>query len=85
VRSWALMPEGQCWVSLVDGDLVIDRADPRITIAEELVSEWRQGNHHPTVSLDGDLLRVQAKNRTVIYRLVEHVPEYHAWIAEWPD
>jgi hypothetical protein len=67
-------------------DLYIDHADPRVLVADEVLAEWRQGNYyHPALTLDGDLVKIRARNRTVVYRLVEHVPEWRAWIAEWPD
>jgi hypothetical protein len=66
-------------------EIHIDRADPRIQIADELLDEVRAGNHHPDVTLDGDLLKVRAVNRTVIYRIGVHIPDRQGHTAEWPD
>jgi hypothetical protein len=89
-------PRGDCILrsvvsdeALVTGslhaDLYIDHADPRVLIADEVLAAWRQGDRHPALTLDGDLVKIRARNRTVVYRLVEHVPQWRAWIAEWPD
>lgn len=66
-------------------DLYIEQADPRILISDYFVDAWRNGFLPPTVTLTGDVVTIQAVNRKVIYRLGEHVAEWHAYVAEWPD
>ena len=81
-----VIDEGEVWVRNVGDDLDVVRADPRVLISEDLVNAFRVGELQPAVSLDGnDVLRIRVNNRTVIYRLVEHVPAWRAWIAEKPD
>lgn len=65
--------------------LMIDRADPRILVGETLMVMLRRGEGRPGVSLNGDVLTIDAMNGRVIYRLRERVPEAWAWLAEWPD
>jgi len=67
----------------------IVEADPRITITDEFIDRVRQGYGHPNISLVDDVLTMRGTNRTVVYRLVEHVPavgitQSH-YRAEWPD
>ena len=61
------------------------KADPRILIAEEIVERIRRGEAAPEVTLRGGVLTIDAANRRVVYRLVRHMPEWRAWVAEWPD
>jgi len=88
-RDWALAPKGECHLRNDEyGRIYVDRADPRILISDELVEQWRTRHGlfcHPAVTLDGDAATIRAANRTVVYRLTEHVPEWRAWTAEWPD
>jgi hypothetical protein len=88
-RDWAFAPRGECHLrNGEDGRLWVDRADPRLLISDGLVEQWagRHGMfHHPAVTLADRVVTIRAANRTVVYRLVEHVPEWRAWIAEWPD
>lgn len=61
-------------------------ADPVIQISATLLEMIREGR--PWVRdavLDGDLLRIEAVNRTLIYRIGEQVPDRYAYYAEWPD
>jgi hypothetical protein len=66
-------------------EICIDRADPRIQIADDFLDEIRAGNHHPDVTLDGDLLKIRAVNRTVVYRIGVYIPDRRVHTAEWPD
>lgn len=68
-----------------DGTLTVVRADPRILISVELLEEFREGRRTPEVTVTGDVLRIEAANRTVIYRIGDEVPYMHAYYAEWPD
>lgn len=67
------------------GALTVDRADPRVMVSAELLDEWRSGKGEPEVTINGDVLRIEASNRTVIYRIGEKVPDMYAYFAEWPD
>jgi hypothetical protein len=66
-------------------EIHLDHADPRIQIAEDFLNEIRGGHHHPGVALDGDLLKIRATNRTVIYRIGIYTPDRKVYTAEWPD
>lgn len=68
-----------------DGILTVDQADPRILISAELFDELISGIGDPEVTVTGDVLRIEASNRTVIYRIGEKVPGMRAYYAEWPD
>ncbi|MEU8278216.1 hypothetical protein ACFYOK_37385 [Microbispora bryophytorum] len=78
---------GECIVTRHwdDGTLTVDRADPRILISAELLDEFREGKRTPEVTVTEDVLRIEAANRTVIYRIGDKVPHLHAYLAEWPD
>jgi len=70
------------------GQLVIDRADSRVLVPRRIVDEVRQGKRRAQghwCSLTGDVLRIQATNRTVVYRLGQLLPERDSYEAEWPD
>lgn len=64
--------------------LFIDRADPRVLISAAIVDAARAGDS-PFLTLDDDLLRITAENRTVLYRLGEKSVSSLAYVAEWPD
>jgi len=95
------LPQGECILtSLYDVgaeiSVRIDHADPRILISAELLAQIAAAPH-PFAALTGGrgpddapfwlgaVLRIDAANRTVIYRIVEYVPAIHGYIAEWPD
>jgi hypothetical protein len=89
---------GECWITRIDDpagtQLRIDRADPVIRIAPELLADVPAPSPHPPerpATYDGKILRIRGINRTVIYRIrdiMEPRPgQYGAWdyIGEWPD
>lgn len=81
---------GNIWVTHLDESLVIERADPKIWVSCEFLAEIEAGmptraDGRPYAELDGDLLRINADNRTVVYRLGEHHFELDVYEAEWPD
>jgi hypothetical protein len=93
------LPRGECIVTSLPGygedgsiPIRIDHADPRILISGELLDHIAD---HPddTRRLDvatchtyvGAVLRIDAVNRTVIYRITEFIPAVYGYIAEWPD
>ncbi|HEV8653144.1 MAG TPA: hypothetical protein VG276_28060 [Actinomycetes bacterium] len=61
------------------------QADPRTLIVDELLEEIRQGKARPWVTLDGEVLTIRGSNRTVIYRIGEHLEDYRCHVLEWPD
>lgn len=77
--------------------LRIDHADPRILISSELLAEAfmrpeagvsvsaPQPGRNGTPFWQGAVLRVEAVNRTVVYRMVEYLPSVRGYIGEWPD
>ena len=81
---------GELWLTRTmfdDGTnsyLTIDRADPEIHIAAELISELKSGRFGPDVQLDHDLLRINARNRDVIYVVEPEGPDGICY-AHWPD
>jgi hypothetical protein len=76
--------------------LSIERSDPVIHISHEILKRWMAGDHLPEVTVTplerwnprtpvpGTVIRIQGRNRTVIYRLTERL-NAHTWLAEWPD
>lgn len=90
------LPDGTCTLTrLENGRLRIDQADPRVLMSAELVTE-AAASPHPDVELDradfthpgahvGAVLKINAVNRRLVYRLTEYVAAVHGYIAEWPD
>lgn len=79
---------GECVVAVTPEGLRIDHADPRVLISAEVVHDLRAGvilRGSPHITLNGDLLRIEAVNRTVIYRIGEKTIDRFAYVAEWPD
>lgn len=72
---------GEDWLEIV-------HAEPEALFAGELLRGIRQGQEALGVTLTepavGGLLRIEARNRTVVYRLVEH-KEHDVFVGEWPD
>jgi hypothetical protein len=78
--------------------LHIVAADPRALISEELLDRFRvhPGRCNDTGRTCGDevslqvvdgaeVLTIQAANRTLVYRVGEHLPDRRAYVIEWPD
>lgn len=78
-----------CENSLLEPRLLVKRADPRVKIVGNLIREaktTRPGlDDRPLAQVDGDLFRINAHNRTVVYRLVEYLEGEDVYLAEWPD
>lgn len=68
--------------------LEILSAEPQAVFSGELLRGIRQGNTALGVTLTevavGGVLRIEARNRTVVYRLVEQ-KEHDLFVGEWPD
>ena len=65
-------------------------AAPRTLVDDEVLNDIREGrNPWDHVTLDGDVLTIRGTNRTVVYRIVGHHPDWlnrpHTWVMEWPD
>ncbi|MGH3217908.1 MAG: hypothetical protein ACRDPY_04120 [Streptosporangiaceae bacterium] len=68
--------------------LLIERADSQVLVPRRIVDEVREGCRRSEgrwVSLTGDVLRIRATNRTVVYRLGKLLPDRDCYEAEWPD
>jgi hypothetical protein len=87
------LPQGECITTVLpDGGLRIDRADPRILISTELI-DMIADNPSPLARLDttgcqtfiGALLKIDAANRQVVYRITGWLPRIRGFTAEWPD
>lgn len=77
---------GRCVLTRTYAGLHVDRADPQALISTVLLNQLRAGRpHHPAVSLDGDLLRIEGTNRTVIYRIGGPAPNGMSYYMAWPD
>lgn len=92
---------GICTLHHYGYKLVIERADPVISIHAYHVNQLRPGTEQPgpdaepwssrlwglppEISLDGDLLRMEGFNWTVIYRVGEKIHDSSAYRCEWPD
>lgn len=66
--------------------LSIERADPVVRASARLVDQIRAGTELlPGCGIDGDLLRIEADDRTVVYRIMEQVPDRFCYVLRWPD
>ena len=92
------LPEGECTLSRRDGTLWIEHADSRILISLELLDAIVRGEQSPEVSIRvrddadtspgcwlGAVIRIEAANRTVLYRITGYAHWCLSYIAEWPD
>lgn len=88
--------DGVCELTMTGGtppafedQLLVGRADPRVKITGEFINEALakpcRVHGAPYVELDGDLLRINGDNRTVVYRLVCHDTSTDLYYGEWPD
>lgn len=67
----------------VDGALHILRAEPEALFSRELVDDMR-GREDSLYTLSGNLLKIYAVDRTVIYRLTA-TPDGRYYTGVWPD
>lgn len=70
---------GTLTITQVGDRLRIDHADPTIRVSVDLLDQLRQGNRHPDMRLDGDLLTITGVNRTVLYRVQPADAEQVNW------
>jgi hypothetical protein len=81
------LPYGEAIFSRKDGKLIIEQADPLILISDVIVDQLRNNEIRldlgPETRLDGDsTLIIEASNRTIVYRIGEHLPHLHAYTAD---
>ena len=91
---------GECWLSRMWtlAEVRCERADPRMLITADLLDQIAStGYDHPAVTLtrpfpyrkqsrhSGAVLRIEAVNQTVVYRVGEYLPDRFCYVAEWPD
>lgn len=67
--EYAAPGPGQCILHNIDGQLLVERADPVVAISEALIAEIRAGTAHAGLSLDGQTLVIDASGQRVAYRL----------------
>ena len=92
------LPTGSWSFSRRDGRPWIDHADPCVLISLELLDMIVRGEMRPEVTVRvrdphysgpgcwlGAVIRIEAANRTVLYRLAEYKDFCLAYVAEWPD
>jgi len=96
------MPAGKCVTSRRDGHLWVERADSRVLVSLELLDAIVGARWQPEVTIRlrdesycgpgmwlGAVIRMEAANRTVVYRLTGQVADgagsVLGYIAEWPD
>lgn len=60
---------GQCLLHVLDGCLLIERADPVVAISYGMIRQVRGGQAPAGISLDGNVLVIDAANQRVSYRL----------------
>lgn len=69
--------------------LELVEAPPRAYFAAELLVQIRQGKAMPEIYIDkvevGGTLKIKARNRSAVYRLVEFVDSQKIFVGEWPD
>jgi hypothetical protein len=76
---------GDCVVGREGDDIVIWRADPVTQITHTMVEEIRAGNCRPEITLEGDILTINAVNRRVVYRIYWDTFDGYNYVMQWPD
>jgi hypothetical protein len=78
---------GECRLTRIDdmdgSRIEVIRADPRVLIDAAVLQDRERWL--PCATLVDGILRIEAANRTVIYRIGQYLPDHDAWEAEWPD
>ncbi len=67
--EYAAPGPGQCVLHNMDGQLLVERADPAVAFPETLISQVRAGTGPAGLRLDGRTLVIDAANQRVAYRL----------------
>lgn len=92
------LPKGEFAVSRRDGHLWVNHADSRILISLEFLDAIVRGEECPEMTIRvrdesyagpgcwlGAVIRIEAVNRTVVYRLTGYADWCLGYIGEWPD
>lgn len=95
------VPIGECVLAvsnhplgrLQERELIIERADPKVRITDELLEEIRYAQNRylamgvePLATVVGDVLTLNGRDGVVIYRLTgNYDPKTCSWLAVWPD
>ena len=67
--EYAAPGPGQCILHNMGGRLLVERADPVVAISHGMIRQVRSGQAPDGISLDGDVLVIDAANQRVSYRL----------------
>jgi hypothetical protein len=67
--EYAASGPGQCILHNMDGQLLLERADPAVAFPEVLISQIRAGTGPAGIRLDGRTLVIDAAGQRVSYRL----------------
>jgi len=78
---------GHCIIRREGDTITVTDADPTVLISAELVDEFTAGNRAPEVTLDGDVLTINAANRRVVYVIDRRSYDAHTrcYVMRWPD
>ena len=72
-----------------DGAVDVVQADPKVIIPTEMLDrpfgELLGEDYARWFSFDGKVLKVFARNRTVVYHVTGRTPDQLSYIMEWPD
>jgi hypothetical protein len=71
IREVATPGPGQCLLHVLGARLLIERADPVVAISHGMIRQVRAGQAPAGISLDGNVLVIDAANQRVSYRLEE--------------
>jgi hypothetical protein len=67
----------------------VEQAAPRATFATALLRGIRNGSQGLECTIDkigiGAILRIRARNRTLVYELVSHDSGQAEYVGVWPD
>jgi hypothetical protein len=67
--EYAAPGPGQCILHNIGGRLHLQRADPVVALSAALIAQIRAGTAHPDLTLDGQVLVIDAVNEQARYRL----------------
>jgi len=79
--------QGRCIIYRRGDAITVVEADPAVLISAALVDELAAGNRAPEVTLDGDVLTIDAANRRVVYVIdrSSYNLATNQYVMRWPD